>query len=90
VEVLIGLLPGGKVGDAERDGVTHLGSLLVVYRAKLSEVDGKKVVCPVNLTQVGSAVIHTISSVIDRPKALGFQSRGIYSRGRCWQGRQVA
>ncbi|KAH7926069.1 galactose mutarotase-like protein [Leucogyrophana mollusca] len=50
MEVLVALLPPGekKTASAERD----LGSIVIVYRAKLQDVpDGKKQVTPINLTQ---------------------------------------
>jgi aldose 1-epimerase len=51
-EAIVGLVPpsGSKVASSNDD--TDLGSIVLIYRAKVTGPDGKKVVTPVNLTQV--------------------------------------
>lgn len=50
-EVLVGLLGPGQNNVAVQKGEYALGSVVFIYRAKLTDED-KKVVTPVNLTQV--------------------------------------
>ena len=53
VEVLVALKEGSvskKAGSAEEE--LALGSIIIVYRAKVDEKNGKPVVTPINLTQV--------------------------------------
>ena len=49
VEVVVGLLPPQSPGSNAEE--YHLGSAVFIYRAKLVD-EGKKVVTPINLTQV--------------------------------------
>lgn len=56
VEVLVALIPpGGEEADVRPQQV-KIGSVVIIYRAILDE-KGKKVVTPINLTQVSENVL---------------------------------
>lgn len=52
LEVLVALVQPGSAPKSKIDGEYQLGSVIIVYRAKVEGEDGKKTVTPVNLTQV--------------------------------------
>ena len=52
VEVALGLLQPGAA-PPPKDGEYDLGSIFIIYRAKLITEEGQKAITPVNLTQVG-------------------------------------
>ncbi|KAG8934780.1 hypothetical protein FRC01_000461 [Tulasnella sp. 417] len=51
LEVLVALVQPGSAPKSKIDGEYQLGSVIIVYRAKVEGEDGKKTVTPVNLTQ---------------------------------------
>jgi len=51
VEVLVGLTAPSATQVTSHEEEQDLGNLFVVYRAKVADKDGKKIVCPINLTQ---------------------------------------
>lgn len=56
VEVLVGLIKGSDEKIAlESSEESDLGSIVIVYRAKVEGKNGEKVVTPINLTQVSSS-----------------------------------
>lgn len=56
VEVLIGLKESPKQAVV-KDEEVDLGSIVVIYRAKVEGKNGEKVVTPINLTQVSIALV---------------------------------
>lgn len=51
VEVLIGLTEPSATQVTGPEEEYDLGNLFIIYRAKVTDKDGKKIVCPINLTQ---------------------------------------
>jgi hypothetical protein len=81
LETLVVLLPPVKLG-ASTVPQHGLGSIVIVYRAKLVDLpEGQKKVTPINLTQV--CVLVSLSlRIYSLSSALGFQSRCQPARGR--------
>jgi aldose 1-epimerase len=79
VEVLIGLTEPSTPLVVGAETEYDLGNLIVVYRAKVKGNHGKKIVCPINLTQVRKRVyvyMHMANFFI----ALGFQFGCFHAR----------
>ena len=73
LETLVVLLPPVKL-DASTVPQHELGSIFIVYRAKLIDLPkGRKEVTPINLTQV-CVVVSLSLRIYLPPSALGFQS----------------
>lgn len=52
VEIFVGLKGGSEKDQSTNDEDLNLGSIIIVYRAKVEGKNGEKVVTPINLTQV--------------------------------------
>lgn len=57
IEVLVGLTPPSEDKVLSANDETALGSVYIVYRAKVVGTNGEKVVTPVNITQVGPILL---------------------------------
>lgn len=80
LETLVILLPPKKL-DPSAVSQHELGSIVIVYRAKLVDLlEGQKKVTPINLTQV-RAVVSMDVRIYSLSSALGFQSRCQPARG---------